>query len=104
MLYPSHYEPYRKHSRQPYWTVSRSLHALKRQFKGKPPFKVIPYIETFNYRYPLSPQARRDYIHAQIRAVNDHLLHGWYAWSANNRYDPLFDVLIKREKRRQRKH
>ena len=45
MLYPSHYEPYRKYSRQPYWTISHSLYALKQQFRGKNiPFRIIPNI------------------------------------------------------------
>lgn len=93
MLYPSHYEPFRQHSLKPYWTVSKSLRALKRQFNGHMPFKVIPYIEASNYRYRLNGRKRHEYIQAQIKAVHDHGVHGWYVWSANNKYDALFNVL-----------
>ena len=96
MVYPSHYEPYKVHSRQPYKTVFSSLKAMKHQFRGRMPFRLIPYIETYNYRYRLPGKARHDYIHAQLRAVQDANAHGWYAWSANNRYEPLFQVLSNR--------
>lgn len=93
MVYPSHYNPHPYHSRRPYETVAGSLKKLKQQFDGKPPFKVIAYIETSNYRMPMSFQQRKRYIRAQIQAAKDQGAHGWYAWSANNYYNTLFRLL-----------
>ena len=93
MLYPSHFEPFRKHARTPYQTVYNSIIALRNQFHGKPPFKIYTYIELYNYRFPLSRQQKTKYIYAQIRAVHDAGAQGWYAWSANNHYGNLFYVL-----------
>lgn len=94
MVYPSHFEPFRAHAVTPYDTVYDSLIAIKEQFDDKPlPFKLIPYIELSNYRYPLSQQKKLDYIRAQIKAAHDAGADGWYAWSPHNLYDNLFQVL-----------
>lgn len=93
MVYPSHYEPYKKHARTPYQTVRSSLFALKSQFKGKPSFKIIPFIELYNYRYPLSRKAKLNYIYQQIKAVQDSGVAGWYVWSPTNKYWYLFKTL-----------
>ena len=92
MNYPSHFEPFRKHAVTPYKTIYDAITAMKSQFNDKTP-KIYSYIETYNYRYPLTSQQRTAYIQAQIKAVHDAGADGWYAWSANNRYDYLFDVL-----------
>jgi hypothetical protein len=94
MVYPSHYTPFVWHSAHPYETISESLSALKDQFDGPVPFRLIPYIETSNYHYPnLGGQARVAYIRKQIKAVEDEGAAGWYAWSPNNYYDYLFRAL-----------
>lgn len=94
MLYPSHFEPYKKHAKQPYKTIYTALTALRRQFKTqKLPFKVYTYIEITNYRYQYKKENRLGYIYEQIRAVEDAHADGWYAWSANNHYDKLFRTL-----------
>jgi len=93
MVYPSHYEPFRVHARQPYKTIFSSITALKKQVPDSADVKVYAYIELFNYRYPMSHQQRKDYINAELAAVKDSGASGWYAWSAGNRYDILFDVL-----------
>lgn len=98
MVYPSHYEPFRKHALTPYHTVYDSMMAIRAQFNNKPlPFKLIPYIELSNYRYPLSQQKKLDYIYAQIQAVENSGVDGWYAWSPHNRYENLFMVLESRK-------
>lgn len=98
MVYPSHFEPYREHAVTPYKTVYSSLEAIKSQFgKNKPPFKLFPYIELSNYRYPLSQEKKLSYIYAQIQAAEASGVEGWYAWSANNYYDNLFKVLETRQ-------
>lgn len=98
MLYPSHYEPYRYHSKRPYETVLKSIKAIHQRFKLRPPRKIpvrlVPYIEVANYRYRLSGMDRIKYIHAQIRAVRDGNSDGWYAWSPNNHYEYLFRTLM----------
>ncbi len=93
MVYPSHYEPYIRYSRNPYSTVFAALKSLRRQFGGRVPFRVIPFIEASNYRYRLGGAAKIKYIYAQIRAVDDSYVNGWYVWSPRNKYNALFRVL-----------
>jgi len=93
MVYPSHYRPYAYHSYHPYETIYKSLTSLKRQFSGKPPFQVIPFIEVRNFRYRWGGAKARDYLYQQIKAVEDAGAQGWYAWSPNNHYSLLFSVL-----------
>lgn len=93
MVYPSHYEPYLEHAKDPYGTIAQSMAKLKRQFREGVPFKTIPYIEIYNYRYPMSYEERIAYGAAQMRAVRDANMQGWYVWSANNQYNVLFDLM-----------
>lgn len=94
MVYPSHFEPFRQHAVTPYDTIYDALIALRDQFDDeKLPFKLYPYIELSNYRYPLNHQKRLQYIVAEIRAAEDAGADGWYVWSPHNEYDPLFEVL-----------
>lgn len=94
MVYPSHYWPYQYHSARPYETILDSLKRIKKQFGGKMPIKLIPYIEMANYHYPnMSKEKKIAYIKAQIKATRDAGADGWYAWSAHNRYDNLFAIL-----------
>jgi hypothetical protein len=93
MVYPSHFEPYLKHAVTPYETVYDALVSLRQQFDGALPFKLNPYIELSNYRYPLSREKKYAYIRAQLKAVKDANADGWYAWSPSNWYDNLFTVL-----------
>jgi len=93
MVYPSHYEPHRYHAQRPYQTVLNSVRALKQQLKGFPHVRVYPYIELYNYRYPLSRENKLRYIAAQIKAAKDAGANGWYAWSPNNKYSQLFQIL-----------
>ena len=93
MLYPSHYEPYRRYSSRPYKTVYDSLQAIKSQFGGKPPFSIYAYIEMSNYRVRMSSAKKQRYIWEQMRAARNAGVNGWYAWSPNNKYRNLFRVL-----------
>jgi hypothetical protein len=94
MLYPSHFEPFRDHAKRPYDIIYAALVTLKSQFAGnQPPFQLYPYIELTNYRHPFTPEQLVGYIHSQIKAVEDANADGWYAWSAGNKYDRLFDTL-----------
>lgn len=99
MVYPSHFEPFRVYSSQPYKTVNASLNALKTQIQAKTqrPVKIIAYIEAHNYRYPLSKAKKMRYINAQINGAEDANVDGWYVWSANNKYDNLFNVMQSRQ-------
>lgn len=92
MVYPSHYQFYKTASEHPYDTVYSSLNAMKSQLKGEP-VRITAFIEASNYRYPLSKQQKLHYINAEINAVNDANVAGWYFWSANNIYDSVFSVL-----------
>lgn len=94
MVYPSHFEPYVHHANTPYETVYDSLEAIKNQFSNKK-FKLYPFIELSNYRYPLSHDKKIAYIRAQIQAAEDVGADGWYVWSPHNLYDNLFLVLEK---------
>lgn len=93
MVYPSHYEPHPTPSKQPYKTILDSLNALHKQIGGERSFHLYPFIETSNYRMPMSNSNKIHYIHEQIRAVQDGRADGWYAWSPTNYYDPLFKTL-----------
>ncbi len=93
MVYPSHYEPFRHHAVRPYRTVLDSVVGLKKQINGHNHIKVYPFIELYNYRYPMSRSAKIRYIKAQIQATKDAGANGWYAWSAKNKYGLLFYVL-----------
>lgn len=93
MTYPSHFEPYVLHSKNPYNAVKTLLDALNAQIGPKLPFRLIPYIETSNYRYPMSNSQKQKYILEQIRAAKDAGAVGWYAWSPNNAYANLFAAL-----------
>ena len=93
MVYPSHYQPFPKHFATPYETVYDSLISIKEQFDDDLPFKLYPYIELSNYHYPLSHEKKLKYIYSQIKAVQDAGADGWYAWSPQNKYDNLFQVL-----------
>lgn len=97
MLYPSHFEPYKEHARRPYDIIYAALMSLKSKYENnQPPFKLYSYIELSNYRHSFSPEQLIGYIHSQIKAVEDAEADGWYAWSANNKYDRLFSILSRR--------
>lgn len=94
MVYPSHYVPFKLHAATPYETVYDSLTSIQDQFKeDKLPMKLVAYIELSNYHYPLSHAKKLAYIEAQLKAVKDAGVDGWYAWSPNNYYDALFELL-----------
>jgi hypothetical protein len=94
MLYPSHFEPYREHAKRPYNIIYSALESLKSKFSNNnPPFKLYAYIELFNYRHSFTEDQLAGYINSQIKAVEDAKADGWYAWSANNKYDRLFNVM-----------
>ena len=92
MVYPSHYQPYRKHAQLPFETVYGSLTALKEQM-GDSAVPVLAYIELFNHRFRMNVGERVQYIRAQLRAVRKAKAEGWLAWSAGNHYDLLFEIL-----------
>jgi len=93
MVYPSHYEPFRHHAVRPYETIFNSITSLKKKLHSFPHVKIYAYIELYNYRYPLSPPEKINYIRAEIKATHDSGANGWYAWSPRNLYDPLFQAL-----------
>ncbi len=95
MVYPSHYNPYQKHSAEPYETVYKSLTSLKGKFNDMP-FKLNPYIEASNYHYKWSNAKKTSYINSQIKAVEDAKADGWFVWSPQNHYDNLFTALKTR--------
>ncbi len=98
MVYPSHYYPYRKHAMVPYKTVYNSLMSLRAQFAGRPPVKIIPWLEQSNFRIRLSGARRVDYLWQQIQAAKNARAQGYYIWSANNRYKHLFNLLKRKGK------
>lgn len=93
MVYPSHYEPYLTHSQHPYKTVLTSLNAIHEQMHNNTPFQLVPFIEVYNFRYWHPNNEMSAYIYAQIKATEDAHSNGWYAWSANNKYDHLFEAM-----------
>lgn len=96
MVYPSHYEPFRVHAVQPYETIFRSVSALKKQLRNYPNVSIYAFIELYNYRFMMSHANKLKYIAAEMKATHDAGAHGWYVWSPNNHYAPLFEVLRSR--------
>lgn len=99
MLYPSHFEPYKETALTPYKTVHGALMALQRQTKANP-VPIYAYIESFNYRYPMSDAERTEYFEAQVQAVLDSGAQGFYIWSVGNHYDIPFNSLARRARER----
>lgn len=97
MVYPSHYELYKVTSVQPYKTVNDSILALKEQIKDQKPVKIYAYIEAYNYRYPIPSSQRAAYIKAQMKGAEDANADGWYVWSANNKYEHVFEAMQSRQ-------
>ncbi len=95
MLYPSHFAPLAEQAKHPYDVIYAALLSIKANYKGRTPFKLYPYIELSNYRHQFSEEQLVGYIHGQIAAVEDAKADGWYAWSAGNQYDRLFNILAK---------
>jgi hypothetical protein len=94
MVYPSHYEPYKVHSENPYRTITESLDALAVQLQGHGGrVRVYPYIEAYNYRYPMNKKQKIEYIREQLRAARESNANGWMVWSAKNAYSNLFAAL-----------
>jgi len=96
MVYPSHYEPFRIHAVTPYETIYHSITALKKQLVNYPNVAIYAYIEIYNYRFFLSHPKKMEYIKAEMKAVHDAGGNGWYVWSPNNHYPPLFEVLASK--------
>lgn len=95
MVYPSHFEPFRYHAKQPYKAVEKLVGGVKKQVSKYPQVAVYPFIELYNYRYPLSRPDRIKYIKAQIQAVKDAGVNGIYVWNDQNEYDILFEILAR---------
>lgn len=96
MVYPSHYEPYKVYSEKPYETIFNAVKALKKQIPADKHVSIFAYIESYNYRYPMSHEKRLRYIASEMKGARDSGADGWYVWSANNRYQVLFEVLANR--------
>lgn len=97
MVYPSHYEPFRFHAVRPYETILNSITALKKQLGNRTDVSIYAYIELYNYRFFMLPKKRLEYIAAEMKAVHDGGANGWYVWSPNNHYTPLFNVLAAKK-------
>ncbi len=93
MVYPSHFEPFRYYAKRPYKAVAKLVGGVKKQLRGQANVAIYPFIELYNYRYPLSRSARIKYIKDQIKAVKDANVNGFYVWNDQNDYAILFDVL-----------
>ncbi len=98
MVYPSHYYPYRHHAVRPYSTVFNSVNGLRKQLANFPKVHIYAYLELFNFRYPMNYATKVKYIQAQIQGAMNGGANGWYAWSANNHYNILFNILQSRKK------
>lgn len=105
MVYPSHYAPFAQHYKTPYETVHTTLDNIADMFEeDKMPVRMIPYIELSNYHFRMNRAQKVAYIKAQIKAVKDAEADGWYAWSAHNSYENLFNVLEEEQKQSETKN
>ena len=95
MLYPLHFELIEEHAKNSYDATYAAIVNIKQQYPSTTPFKVYPYIELSNYKQQFTEDQLIAYINGQIAAVEDAKADGWYAWSAGNKYDRLFNILTR---------
>lgn len=85
MLYPSHFMYDSKRMGHPYETMLEGSLMAKKKMVDKP-VKVIPYIQGFAMNMKYSGLSLKDYIKAQMRAVEDAQTDGFFVWEAANNY------------------
>lgn len=92
MLYPSHFHLDKKRMSQPYETILEGCLMAKKQLWGRP-VKLVPFIQGFALRLSYSKMSLKDYIIAQIRAVEEAGADGFFVWNAGNEYKVTWQAL-----------
>lgn len=97
MLYPSHFTGDRKRLSNPGFTIHEGTTKGLDRLKGTRS-TVQPFIQAFGYNVGYARMSYKDYIVAQIRAVEKTEARGWVAWNAKGEYETLFQAMEKIQK------
>lgn len=89
MLYPSHFDNDRMRMGNPYTTMLEGSLQAKAKVADRN-VRVIPYIQGFPMRMSWAGLSLKDYIKAQIKAVEDAGTAGFFVWHAANDYAATF--------------
>jgi hypothetical protein len=92
MLYPSHFMRDYKRMGHPYETMLEGSMMAKRKLVNKQ-VRLIPYIQGFPMNMSYAKLSLKDYIKAQIKAVEDANTDGFYVWHAANEYQTTFAAI-----------
>ena len=90
MLYPSHYTNDEYRISHPYETVREGVaNSLKRCQNTR----IVAYIQGFTWKVDRSGKSMKEYLEAQIQAVEDAGGHGWVIWNAENKYQESYSAI-----------
>ena len=76
----------------PYATMKEGCLMAKRQINGRA-VRLIPYIQAFSMNMSYSGLTLKDYIIAQLKAVEDAGADGYFFWNAANDYRTTWAAL-----------
>ena len=92
MLYPSHFDNDRMRMGNPYTTMLEGSLQCKAKV-GEKNVAVIPYIQGFAMRMSWAGVPLKDYIKAELKAVEDADTAGFLVWNAANDYHTTFEAI-----------
>ena len=98
MVYPSHYHNDKKRMGDPYFTVKEGVAESK---KRVPDTAIIAYIQGFSMSISISKLSMKDYLKAQMRAVEDANGDGWVIWNPYNRYAESYAAMSELEQEKE---
>ncbi len=94
MLYPSHFFKDTKRMSEPYETMLEGCTMAKRQINGRP-VRLIPYIQGFAMNLSYAKMNLKQYIIAQLKAVDDAGAAGYFVWNAASDYRSTWAALAE---------
>jgi hypothetical protein len=92
MLYPSHFLKDSRRLGRPYETILEGSTLAKRKI-GSRPVRMVPFIQGFAMNMEYSGLSLKDYIKAQLNAVEDAGADGFYVWHAANDYRSTWQAI-----------
>jgi hypothetical protein len=98
MLYPSHFFKDKKRMGEPYETMVEGCEKAKAQI-GRRKVALVPFIQGFAMNLSYAKLTLKDYVLAQIRAVNDAGADGFYVWAADSNYNSTWQALAEFQKK-----
>lgn len=97
MLYPSHFfkDPYRMS--RPYETMLEGCTMANKQINGRP-VRLIPFVQGFAMNLSYAKMNLKDYIIAQLKAVDDAKTAGFFVWNAASDYRSTWQAMEEMSK------